>query len=312
MAPTDQGPSFGWIVQPALFVSPPGTPPGSWDLARSILAADEAHARHALDAGFDTIWVEDHMDWVDRAHLECLTTLAWLAARVPAPRLGTMVCGQGFRHPSYLAKAALNLNVLSAAQVVLGIGAGNNEGEHRAFGFPFPPAAERIDAVAEQIVCMRALWTGRPAHVEGQRWTLSGATLAPAPRPPIEVMVGGGGERRTLRVVAEHADWWCADIGSVDTFRHKAAVLDRHCAEVGRDPREIVRSQVIWVGLGGDSEVAEQLRGLPVVRGTADEVTRELSAYRSAGVEHFQVRFLDFPGRRGMETFAEKVMPRLS
>ena len=106
-------PSLGWIVQPALFETPVGLNPAGWDLARCILEADEQHIPIALQAGFDTIWVEDHMGWGDKSHLECMTTLAWLAARHAGPRWGTMVCGQAFRNPAYLAKLAVNLQLLT-------------------------------------------------------------------------------------------------------------------------------------------------------------------------------------------------------
>jgi alkanesulfonate monooxygenase SsuD/methylene tetrahydromethanopterin reductase-like flavin-dependent oxidoreductase (luciferase family) len=303
--------SAGWIVQPALFDIPPGTPPGSWDLARSILGADDQHAQLAIEGGFDTIWVEDHMDWGDKAHLECLTTLAWLAGRHQGPRYGTMVCGQGFRHPSYLAKASVNLQLVTEGRFILGIGAGNNGGEHHGFGFPFPAAPERIDAMAEQIRIMRALWTGERTHLQGANWTIDGAILAPAPQPPIPVMIGGGGEKRTLRLVAEAADWWCADIEDVETFRRKSAVLDRHCAAVGRDPAEIVRSQVTWVSVEDDPERVVRWPDLHIVAGSVDEVTRELEAFADAGVKHVQVRFMDFPGTAGMERFVSRVLPRL-
>jgi alkanesulfonate monooxygenase SsuD/methylene tetrahydromethanopterin reductase-like flavin-dependent oxidoreductase (luciferase family) len=302
--------SAGWIVQPALFDIPAGTPPGSWDLAASILGADDAHAQLAIEGGFDTIWVEDHMDWGDKAHLECLTTLAWLAGRHPGPRYGTVVCGQGFRHPSYLAKAAVNLQLLTEGRFILGIGAGNNGGEHRGFGFPFPGPGERLDRMAEQIRVMRALWTGERTHHQGN-WHIDGAILAPAPRPTIPVMIGGGGEKRTLRLVAEVADWWCADVGDVATYRHKSAVLDEHCRAVGRDPAEVVRSQVTWVSVEDDSERAVRWPDLHIVAGSVDEVTRELEEFAAAGVQHIQVRFMDFPGTAGMERFVTKVLPRL-
>lgn len=304
--------SFGWIVQPALFETPHGVAPGDWDLARSILAADDEQVQLAVDSGFDTIWVEDHMDWVDKAHLECLTTLAWLAGRHPGPRYGTMVCGQGFRHPSYLAKASVNLQLLTGGRFVLGIGAGNNGGEHRGFGFPFPGPGARIDALAEQLRIMRALWSGQRTHLQGANWTIDGAILAPAPLPPIPVMIGGSGERRTLRLVAETADWWCSDIGDVENFRHKSAVLDAHCGDVGRDPAEILRTQVAWVSVEDDPERVVRWPDLHIVAGTPDEVTRELEAFRDAGVQHVQIRFMDFPGTAGMQRFAQKVLPRLA
>lgn len=310
MAPA-ASPSFGWIVQPALFDIPPGVAPGDWNLGRSILAADDDLAAVAIEGGFDTIWVEDHMDWMDKAHLECLTTLAWLAGRHPGVRYGTLVCGQGFRHPSYLAKVAVNCQLLTDGRFILGIGAGNNGGEHRGFGFPFPEPKERIAAMAEQIAIAKQLWTGNHVHHQG-RWAIEGGQLSPAPQPTIPVMVGGGGERYTLRVVAEQADWWCADIADVETFARKNAVLDEHCRAVGRDPSEIVRSQVAWVSVEDSSEKAVRWPDLHIVAGSPDEVARELEAFMDAGVEHFQVRFMDFPRRDGMERFVSRVLPRLA
>ncbi|MEA2622155.1 MAG: hypothetical protein QOH61_1065 [Chloroflexota bacterium] len=304
--------SVGWIVQPALFDIPQGVAPGSWELARSIAESDDELVSRAIEGGFDTIWVEDHMDWGDKAHLECLTTLAWLAGRHPGPRYGTMVCGQGFRHPSYLAKAGVNLQLLTEGRFILGIGAGNNGGEHRGFGFPFPGPAERIGRMGEQIQIMRQLWTGQRTHHQGASWTIDGAILAPAPQPQIPVMIGGGGERRTLRLVAEAADWWCADIGPLETFVHKSAVLDEHCRAVGRDPAEIVRTQVAWVSVEDDSEKVVRWPDLHIVAGSVDEVTRELEAFRDAGVDHFQIRFMDFPGSDGMDRFTSRVLPRLT
>lgn len=303
--------SFGWVVQPALFDTPDGVAPGSWDLARSILRADDATAQLAIDGGFDTIWVEDHMDWADKAHLECLTTLAWLAGRHPGPRYGTMVCGQAFRHPSYLAKAAVNLQLVTGGRFILGIGAGNNGGEHRGFGFPFPDPGQRIDRMAEQIEVMRALWSGTRVHRAGPTWIIDGAILAPAPQPSVPVMIGGGGERRTLRLAAETADWWCNDVGDVETFRHKSAVLDGHCRDVGRDPTTIVRSQATWISIEEDPQRVVRWPDLHIVAGSPDDVTRELEAFRDAGVQHFQIRFMDFPETAGLERFVTRVLARL-
>ncbi|HEU5433438.1 MAG TPA: LLM class flavin-dependent oxidoreductase, partial [Thermomicrobiales bacterium] len=131
--------TFGWIVQPALFDSPAGVDPRSADLARALVVADERHIALAREIGFDTIWVEDHMNWREKAHLECFTTMAWLAGRHPGLRYGTMVCGQAFRNPAYLAKLAVNMDVLTGHRFVLGIGAGNNGDEHHQYGIPFPP-----------------------------------------------------------------------------------------------------------------------------------------------------------------------------
>src|SRR5215211_220555 len=138
-------------MQPALFSTPDGADPWDDRLARNLIAANEQHIALARAAGFDTIWVEDHMGWGDTAHLECITNLAWLAGRHPGLRYGTLVCGQAFRNPAYLAKLAVNLQLLTDGHFILGLGAGNNGAEHRAFGYPFPPAGERLEQTEEAI-----------------------------------------------------------------------------------------------------------------------------------------------------------------
>ena len=228
--------SFGWIMQPALFDTPAGVDPRDISLARDMIAADEQHVERARAAGFNTIWVEDHMGWGDKAHLECFTNMAWLAGRHPGLRYGTMVCGQAFRNPAYLAKLATNMYLLTEGRFILGLGAGNNGGEHHEYGYPFPPPAERLAALEEAIRIVQALWTTSPATFEGKHYRIEHAFGSPRPDGPIPLMIGGGGEQKTLRLVAQYADWWCADVGPVEVFRRKAAVLREHCAAVGRDP----------------------------------------------------------------------------
>lgn len=303
--------SVGWIVQPALFTSPPGLDPGGQEVAASTLRADERHVELANAAGFDTIWVEDHMGWGDKSHLECLTTLAWLAGRHPGSRWGTMVCGQGFRNPAYLAKAAANLQLLTRGAFILGIGAGNNGAEHEEFGFPFGSPAERLEALEDAVRVMRRLWMGGRQSYRGRSHHIHDAVVAPRPEPAIPLMLGGGGERRTLRLVADLAEWWCADVGTVETFAHKSAVLDDHCRAVGRDPGTITRSQVTWISLADDPPQAGEWPDVHIVAGKADAVASELLRFRRAGVDHFQVRFMDFPATRGFSTFADQVLPRL-
>jgi alkanesulfonate monooxygenase SsuD/methylene tetrahydromethanopterin reductase-like flavin-dependent oxidoreductase (luciferase family) len=304
-------PSLGWIVQPALFDTPRGLDPGSWELAEAILQADEGHVPIALEAGFDTIWVEDHMGWGDKSHLECLTTLAWLAGRHPGPRWGTMVCGQAFRNPAYLAKVAVNLQLLTKGRFILGLGAGNNGGEHEAFGFPFSPAGHRVDEMEEAIRILRALWLGGPQTVRGRTYGIHDAVVAPAPEPAIPLMVGGGGERRTLKVVADLADWWCADVGTVEVFSNKSAVLDRHCKALGRDPSTVLRTQVAWISFEERRADGRPWPDVHIVAGSASDVAAELLQFRRAGADHCQVRFMDFPSTAGLQRFASEVMPRL-
>jgi alkanesulfonate monooxygenase SsuD/methylene tetrahydromethanopterin reductase-like flavin-dependent oxidoreductase (luciferase family) len=286
--------------------------PGEWSIARGIVQADERHIRLAMDAGFDTLWVEDHMGWGERSHLECLTSLAWLAGRFDGPRWGTMVCGQAFRNPAYLAKVAVNLHLLTAGRFILGIGAGNNGAEHAEFGYPFPSPPRRLDQLEEAIRIIRALWLGGRQTFEGHHYEIHDAVVAPRPEPAIPLMIGGGGERRTLRLVADLAEWWCADVGTVETFSHKAAVLDTHCRDIARDPATVLRSQVAWISIADDPTGLVTRPDLHIVAGSAKEVSAELLRFRRAGVDHFQMRFMDFPETTGLERFIEHVLPALT
>ncbi len=304
--------SWGWIAQPAFFAVAEGSDPRDVDFARQLIAANERHVALAQSAGCDTIWVEDHMGWGEKAHLECFTTLTWLAGRHPGLRYGTMVCGQAFRNPAYLAKLAVNMYLLTEAKFVLGVGAGNNAAEHQAFGYPFPGARERLAQTEEAIQILQALWTDSPASFHGQHYAIDNAYCSPLPAQRIPLMIGGGGERRTLRLVAQYADWWCADVQPLEMFVRKANVLAEHCAAIGRDSAEIVRAQVVWVSVESDSANAIRRPDLHIVAGTPDEVTRELQAFRDAGVEHFQMRFMDYPRTAGFERFVERVLPRLT
>jgi alkanesulfonate monooxygenase SsuD/methylene tetrahydromethanopterin reductase-like flavin-dependent oxidoreductase (luciferase family) len=305
------GPSFGWIAQPALFETPAGVAPHDVRLAHELAAADDQHVALVRALGWDTIWVEDHLGWGDKAHLECFTTMAWLAGCHPGLRWGTMVCGQAFRNPGYLAKLAVNMHVLTEGRFILGLGAGNNGAEHAQYGIPFLPPAQRLDQTEEVIRIVRALWTASPATVHGRHYRVDGAFCAPLPERPIPLMIGGGGERRTLRLAARYADWWCADVGTVETFAHKNRVLDEHCAAEGRDPRQVVRSQATWISVEDDPARVVRWPHLHIVAGTPEEVAAELAAFVAAGVEHFQVRFMDYPSTAGLERFAAEVQPRL-
>jgi alkanesulfonate monooxygenase SsuD/methylene tetrahydromethanopterin reductase-like flavin-dependent oxidoreductase (luciferase family) len=305
------GPTFGWIMQPALFDTPPGLEARDISIARDMIVANEAHIPLAREAGFDTIWVEDHMGWGDKAHLECFTNMAWLAGRHTGMRYGTMVCGQAFRNPAYLAKLSVNMYLLTGGSFILGLGAGNNPGEHYEFGYNFLAPGERLDQTEEAIKVIRALWTQSPATFEGRHYAVHNAFSSPLPDGKIPLMLGGMGEKRLLRLAAEHADWWCADIAPVDVFTHKNRVLDEHCASVGRDPSEITRSVATWVSVEDDAADAVRWPDLHIVAGNPKEVTRELEGYIRAGVQHFMLRFMDYPSTAGIERFIAKVLPRL-
>jgi len=125
------------------------------------------------------------------------------------------------------------------------------------------------------------------------------------------LMIGGNGEQKTLRLVAKYADWWCADMQTPESLRHKMGVLARHCEAEGRDMASIVPAQVTWISVEDESAWATRWDNVHIVAGNPDEVTRELQAYRDAGARHFMIRFMDYPNPAGMERFVAKVLPRL-
>ena len=209
-------------------------------------------ARTADDAGFDSIWVMDHFFQIrgqgptTDPMLEGYTTLGFLAAHTERARLGLMVGGVHYRQPALWVKATTTLDVLSGGRAWLGIGAAWNREESEGLGFPFPPLGERFELLEETLQVAHGMWQGergsegefRGRHVTATRLLNSPQSIS-RPRPPI--MVGGGGERKTLRLVARYADATNV-FGSPEAIHHKYEILARHCEEVGRDYNEIERS----------------------------------------------------------------------
>jgi F420-dependent oxidoreductase-like protein len=224
-----------------------------------------AIAAAAEEAGFDSIWVMDHFRqipmfggaWQDM--LESWTTLAYLAAVTERVRLGTLVTGITYRNVAHLGKIAATLDVLSGGRAVCGVGLGWFAEEHRAYGWRFPPVAERYDVLEDALQLLPLLWgKGSPAF-EGRAIEVPEAMSYPRPlQERIPILVGGNGERRTLRLAARHADA-CNIIGEVDVVARKVAVLHAHCDEAGRDRHEVEVTQLSTTLVGRD---AEELTGL--------------------------------------------------
>ena len=209
-------------------------------------------ARQADDVGFDSIWVMDHffqirsVGKVEEPMLEGWTTLGYLAAITSRARLGLMVGGIHYRHPGLWVKAATTLDVLSGGRAWLGIGAAWNEEESRALGFPFPTLGERFEMLEETLQIAHGMWDGelgtqgafRGRRFQAERLLNSPQSLS---RPRVPIMIGGGGEKKTLRLVAKYADATNV-FGSPEGIARKYAILAEHCAAVGRDPAEIEHS----------------------------------------------------------------------
>jgi alkanesulfonate monooxygenase SsuD/methylene tetrahydromethanopterin reductase-like flavin-dependent oxidoreductase (luciferase family) len=268
---------------------------------------------------FDSLWFPDHVQYGGHKVAEGWSALMYALARYPGKLCGHEVLCNSFRNPALLAKMAATAQALSGGRVVLGIGAGWNEEEYRAYGWPFPSARVRIAQLAEAIELIRALWTAAPASYQGQHYQLDGAYCEPQPDPLPPIMVGGAGEQYLLRVVAQHADWWNYGFVDAETYAHKQAVLQRHCRDAGRDYDEI--QQVVRIGvLTAETEgELRQLQAEPWVRplehgaiGTPEQVAEHLRSIIAQGADRLTVHFADAPRLEGTALFAERVLPLLA
>src|SRR5215210_3462258 len=286
--------TFGWVMQPVPRKAPEGESASPTEAGRALMEANERFIR-AMRPHFDTVWAEDHFQWGTRPTLEAMTTLTYLAARHEGLRFGNIVLGQSYRNPAYTAKMAANLQLLTKGNFILGIGAGWKEDEYRAYGYPYPSAAQRIGELEEAVQIIRAMWTQSPASFQGKYYRIEEAECQPQPDPPIPLLIAGGGEKKTLRVVAKYADWWNLNLCDAAEFAHKQEVVYGHCREVGRDPGEIVLTYNGWVSISSDPNKVERRDDPYTVAGTPDMVTRELEEFIKLGVKHFQLKIIDFP-----------------
>ncbi|MFL6081310.1 MAG: LLM class F420-dependent oxidoreductase [Ornithinibacter sp.] len=216
--------------------------------------------RLADDGGFDSCWVMDHFATLGPADdgpiFEAWTMLAAMAQLTTRTRIGCAVVGNTYRHPGVLAKMAVTVDHLSGGRLDFGIGAGWAENEHTMLGLEFGTRGDRADRLEESLQVILGLWTQPRTSFAGQHYQLQDAVAEPKPvqRPHPPIWIGGSGPRRTLRLAAQYADVWNAAGGSPEEVAASSAILDRHCAEVGRDPEEIRRS--VQVGVGADDVAA--------------------------------------------------------
>lgn len=292
-----------------------------------------ATARRVEALGFASLWANDHLSpatgpaWTSLGAplgpaFEGWATLAGFAAATATIPLGMLVSSAGYRNIGLLVKHASALDHLAGGRLALGLGAGWHEPEHRAFGFGYPSLGERIDRLEEQAEAARRLLDGERVTLRGRWVTLDGAVNDPPPVARMPLMIGGSGERRTLRIVARFADTWNGE-GDPATYARRSAVLDQHCAAVGRDPAAIRRTVglppasirttraaahealVAVLARNGMSaaDAAELAAGSPLVGSTA-EVLDALAAYRDAGARDALIDLPGDPDRATLERLA--------
>lgn len=306
---TIQKVKFGWVVPSQAPVANSG----------ALFVDQVIGCLEKVQDRFDSVWVPDHFHPPisdsdnEAAVLECLTTISYLAGIFPQFDFGSIVLSQSYRNPGLLAKMGATLQLLTGGRFILGLGAGWKEDEYLAYDYPFPKAPVRITQLAETVQIIDALWSETPASFVGQHYQIREAYCEPKPNPRPPIMIGGGGEKLTLRVVAQYADWWNFAFNDKDVCAHKLAVLQGHCEQVGRNYQEIVKTWWHYIAVAETAAEAKRLtetREASVV-GTPEQIVEQLQPFIELGIEHLMFEFVDFPSMAGSILFENEVIPKL-
>lgn len=287
--------------------------------------AYEAMTRVAQEADalkYRSIWLFDHFHTVPKptqeVTFECWTSTAALARDTKRVRIGQMVTCNGYRNPALLAKIASTIDVLSHGRLDFGIGAGWYEHEYRAYGYPYPDAPERLRYLREAVQVILAMWTQDEAVFEGKYYQVRGAINQPkgVQQPHIPLLIGGGGEKVTLKLVAQYGDG-CNVGGDIATIKHKFEVIKQHCETVGRDYESIHRTSNVNCYIG-ETE-AEAIAKLPEVMssnlaqarqqaliGTPAQIRERIAEYQEAGVQELIVYFTDATKLEPLRLFSQE------
>ena len=282
-------------------------------------------AREAEALNFHSIWLYDHFHTVpvptQEMTFECWTSTAALARDTKRVRIGQLVTCNSYRNPALLAKIASTVDALSGGRLDFGIGAGWYEEEYRAYGYAYPGTRERLERLHEAIQIILAMWTQDEATFEGKYYSVRGAINQPrgVQKPHIPLLIGGGGEKVTLRLVAQYAD--ACNVGDgIANIRHKLAVLKQHCEEIGRDYNTIRRTTLIdHCAIAETEEEAiakltpSQHSRLDLLRhtqliGTPAMIRERLAEYEAAGIQEIVIRFVDATSLESIRLFARECM----
>jgi len=279
-------------------------------------------AQTADETGYDSVWLVDHFHTVPQptqeVTFECWTTTAALARDTQRVRIGQMVSCNNYRNPALLAKMASTVDVLSHGRLNFGIGAGWYEHEYRAYGYEYPDAPERLRQLREAIQVILAMWSSEEATFEGKYYQVRGAINQPkgVQKPHIPLLIGGSGEKVTLKLVAQYGDA-CNVFGGIAELERKFAILRQHCEAVGRDYQSIHRTTGTFCVLGDTDE--EALAKVPeaikarygdgirdVLVGSPETIRQRIAAYEAVGVQELLLLFLDKTNLDDIRRFAKE------
>lgn len=255
-------------------------------------------ARWAEDAGMDSVWLMDHyfqIAFVGPAEmdmLECYVGLSFIAAHTQRVKLGALVTGVTYRHPGLLAKTVTTLDVLSGGRAYLGIGAAWFDREHEGLGVPFPPLTERFERLEEALQIALQMWSSNNGPYQGKHYQLKETLCVPAPlrKPHPPILIGGSGEKKTLRLVAKYGDA-CNIFGTPEVVAHKLEVLRRHCADLGRDYAAIEKTALV------------------TYTGDKHEFMRQLESYANVGIDTVIFSIKDASDRSAYEAIGSDLVP---
>lgn len=304
----------------------------TWERWRRIMRATE-------DLGYESLWRSDHFfSLMGRPERDCIET--WVSLTVVATetqrlRFGALVSSMTFRHPALLARMAASVDQLAGGRLEVGVGAGWNVPEHEAFGLPFPPLKERMDRLEEGIQVLLALWGEGKANLQGRYYQLRDAEAHPKPvqTPRPTLLVGGGGEKRTLLIAAKYADDWNGGGAyGAEIYRHKVEVLNQHCERVGRDPKQIQHSRMSAFLIGRNAtemrqraqalqqilphladvdmeQLPQTLRERGWLVGTPEQIVEQMHAFAAAGCERMMLQHFNQTDFEALELIAREVAP---
>jgi F420-dependent oxidoreductase-like protein len=300
--------------------------------ASQIIDSLKNLATKAEKSGFDSFWVMDHFHQIsgvgkqEDPMLEGWTTISVLAGITSRIKLGTLVTGIIYRHPSVLAKMGATLDVLSKGRLFMGIGAAWNREESFAYGIPFPPNKERLLRLEEAIQIIRKMWTEEEpaATFNGKYYQINNAYCNPKPiqKPSPPIMIGGSGERLTLKIIAKYADA-CNLYGSAETVKRKLSILNEHCKSVGRDYDSILKTKLGFIVIDNDKEMVEKRvqqisKVMPedrfrefVIYGTPEEVLKQIELLEDVGMQYLIVDLESYRELEALEIFADSVMKKM-